>query len=318
MKKIRIIKNWDYPDLFRQTPRGKGIWGNYEFLTDTEDFCEYVITCNYSPNPVSVHTYKENVWSIQQEPPNEYFSAWHDVDSVYSRVYTPDSKKTDSRYIHSHGAIPWFVGKTYDELVTIPVPKKTKSLSFITSDKSIFKGHKKRLAFLEEIQGKVTFDLFGRGFNEIVNKWDALAPYKYSLAIENYSGPNYWSEKIADCFLAYSLPIYYGCENISQYFPKESYISIDIEDPNISLRIQNILDGNEWEKRLDAIKYARNLILHTYQFFPFFSNEIKKWEEKKIKNRKTKSLITIPNESTFFKSLSKRLKSLSNKITFPT
>ena len=30
------------------------------------------------------------------------------------------------------------------------------------------------------------------------------------------------SEKIADCFLAWTMPIYYGCPRIAEYFPAES------------------------------------------------------------------------------------------------
>ena len=64
------------------------------------------------------------------------------------------------------------------------------------------------------------------GFKSIEDKWAGLAPYKYSLAIENAVTPDYWSEKIADCFLTWTLPIYYGCLNLEDYFPKQSFIRI--------------------------------------------------------------------------------------------
>jgi hypothetical protein len=64
----------------------------------------------------------------------------------------------------------------------------------------MFKGHQDRLKFLEKISQVLEIDLWGNGFKRIPDKWDGLAPYKYSLAIENYSGLHYWSEKLADCF----------------------------------------------------------------------------------------------------------------------
>ena len=49
--------------------------------------------------------------------------------------------------------------------------------------------------------------------------------------MENAVIPDYWTEKIADCFLAWTLPIYYGCPNLEDYFPEKSFIRIDIEKP---------------------------------------------------------------------------------------
>jgi hypothetical protein len=46
------------------------------------------------------------------------------------------------------------------------------------------------MKFLRKIQkNNLEFDLYGRGFCSIEDKWDGLAPYRYSLAIENFSGP---------------------------------------------------------------------------------------------------------------------------------
>ena len=48
-------------------------------------------------------------------------------------------------------------------------------------------GHIKRRSFLQFIQNNasIDIDLFGRAVRAIEDKWDGLAPYKYSLAIEN-------------------------------------------------------------------------------------------------------------------------------------
>jgi hypothetical protein len=60
-----------------------------------------------------------------------------------------------------------------------------------------------------------------------------VSSYKYSFAIENFHNEYYWSEKIADCFLAWTMPIYYGCEYINNFFPLEAMIRIDINDPDV-------------------------------------------------------------------------------------
>jgi hypothetical protein len=148
-------------------------------------------------------------------------------------------------------------------------------------------GHRKRWAFLEYIQqdGSLDIDLFGRAVQFIEDKWDGLAPYKYSLAIENSSSPDYWTEKIADCFLSWSVPIYYGCTNLADYFPKGSFIRINIDSPREAFEsVKTILERDNWEKRLPALKEARNRVLHRYQLFPHLSRLIEVEPEKDLKS----------------------------------
>ncbi len=102
-----------------------------------------------------------------------------------------------------------------------------------------------------------------------------MAPYRYSLAIENFSNAYYWSEKLADCFLAWSMPIYYGCTRITDYFPAESMLVIDIHDPHYVDQIREAIQSKAWERNLEAIACARQLVLDKYQLFPFIAQEIR-------------------------------------------
>ena len=131
----------------------------------------------------------------------------------------------------------------------------------------------------------------------MADKWEGLVNYKYSLIIENYSGPDYWSEKLADCLLSWTLPIYYGCTNIEKYFPKNAIVSIDISDRNVGDKIARIISNNYWEKQVKLIGLAREMILDKYQFFPFFSSQIRRWEEKKQHRQKSLKYLTIPKET---------------------
>lgn len=101
-------------------------------------------------------------------------------------------------------------------------------------------GHILRMKFLEHMQreGFPQLDLYGRRQledipyyeGEINYYWDGLRDYRYKLAIENYNGPNYFSEKIVDAWLSWSMPIYWGCTNSSEFVPEDSYVYIDIEN----------------------------------------------------------------------------------------
>jgi hypothetical protein len=75
------------------------------------------------------------------------------------------------------------------------------------------------------------------------------------------------------------MPIYYGCTRITDYFPAESLIQIDINQPDAAMEIiQEAIASNAWQRNLDAIAYARELILNRYQFFPFMVRQIRHFE----------------------------------------
>ena len=98
------------------------------------------------------------------------------------------------------------------------VYKKSKLVSAIASNKAFLPGHVKRLEFINSIRGKV--DLFGRGMGvELASKLDGLKDYMFSVAIENVENNDYYfTEKITECFLTGTVPIYHGCLNIGEFF----------------------------------------------------------------------------------------------------
>lgn len=261
--------------FLKQTPNCSGLWKGVQFTLDPIQKVDYVIIVNYVPEITKFECSCENIWGISLEPPVPNYRWFYRSLAKAQRIYTTDIGRKGNKYIHSQVALPWLVDKNYDFLRSCSPPEKSKLLSWITSNKLIFKGHQTRLQFLENVTQAIDFDLFGSGFKRIPDKWDGLAPYQYSLAIENYSGLYYWTEKIADCFLSYTMPIYYGCTNLTDYFPKESFIRIDINQPQEAIEIiKETISSDRWKKHLDAIIYARELVLEHYQFFPFITQAI--------------------------------------------
>lgn len=94
--------------------------------------------------------------------------------------------------------------------------KKTKLISMVTSDKRHTTVAKKRYKFAKKNINKI--DVFGNGFHSISNKEIGLNSYYFSVVFENDITPDYFSEKLLDCFATKTIPIYYGCKNISKYF----------------------------------------------------------------------------------------------------
>ena len=300
--KVGIYYEYDHLDYINQTPNRSGEWDNIKFIINELDHSfDVFIILNQNTKPIQVECGSE-VWAILQEPPIKSFPWMFDDHSKFNRVFGPieNKKKKKTRYYNTHGALPWHVNKNYNDLVNLSIPYKKKNLSLITSNKSIFSGHIDRMKFLQKLQkSDVKFDLYGIGFNYIGHKFDALYPYKYSLVIENYAGENYWTEKIADCFLSWTMPIYYGCTNITEYFPSESLIKIDIRHENVIDQIKEVLLKDPYLESLDAIRKARNLVFNKYQLFPYIHEKINSINI--IPSEKNKKLIKPYKESIKFR-----------------
>ncbi len=182
----------------------------------------------------------------------------------YNTIFSP--VKSDEKITHNHGYLGWSVGKSYQELKKMASITKNKHLSCIVSDLHILKGQRKRLEFVQKCMDHgLDFDLMGKGFRPVNDKWEGLAPYRFSLAIENKSMPHYFTEKLNDCFLARTIPVYYGCPNLEDYFPSGSFIRMDINKPEEAIKIIEGLNETEYQKRLPDLEKARNLVLDRYQ-----------------------------------------------------
>jgi len=113
---------------------------------------------------------------------------------------------------------------------------KTKLTSFITSTRNMVEGHQFRLDCLNEIKNQnLNVDAFGRGINPINSKLEGLQDYHFSIAMENGTMENYFTEKILDCMLAGTIPIYHGCTNIGDYFNLDGIITFNTKEELVNI-----------------------------------------------------------------------------------
>jgi len=166
---------------------------------------------------------------------------------------------------------------TFEEIVQMKMPNKTKNISIITSSLAVLPFHLKRLDFLTKI--KETFgdkiDYYGRGFNFVNDKGDAILPYRFHICIENTSINDLWTEKFADPLLGFSIPIYIGCANIDSYFPKDSFYSLNINDIDGAINILNEILADPvkcYNQKIDKLLQARNLLIDEYNVYPTLVN----------------------------------------------
>jgi hypothetical protein len=74
----------------------------------------------------------------------------------------------------------------------------------------------------------------------------------FGVVIENTSHRGYFTEKIMDCFALKTIPIYWGCSNITDFFDRKGIIQFDNVDDFIY--IINNLDKNYYYNNLDAVE----------------------------------------------------------------
>ena len=180
----------------------------------------------------------------------------------------------------------WYVNRPFADLDSGNIPEKLQPCSWITSGIARTQNHRQRLAFLKMLQDSdVKFDLYGRGLPEwshslgsVENKWNAIAPYYYNLAIENYAENDlYVSEKLWDALLSWSLPIYYGGSAADKLLPAGSFLRLpSLDDKGITYIKEVTANPDAWHEAKDKIAEARQIILHELNLLNWLNNFVDK------------------------------------------
>lgn len=127
---------------------------------------------------------------------------------------------------------------------------KVKMLSTITSHKKQTEGHKLRHDIINYFGKKM--DVFGRGYNPIDDKIQGLKDYMFHIVVENVRQDYYFSEKLLDCFSTGTVPLYWGCPSIGEFFNEKGIIIFDnLED--LYLRLNELTH----QKYMDMMPYIK-------------------------------------------------------------
>lgn len=281
-QKVKLVlrsSQVDTPPTYRkQLPEKEAIWGSCQFTFDPMDReYDWLVVISDVPAilPGRVEHLacpKENTILVTTEPSSitRYGTAF--AKQFHYLITNQDEKVLPHpNALRTQTGNEWLYGKKFDDIISDVVPKKSKYLSTICSNKQ--QGHtlhRLRHEFTKILENEIPqMERFGRGYRWIETKAEAIDPFKFHVAIENEYAENIWTEKLADAFLGYAVPIYYGCPNVYDYFPEESIIPIDIYDMEGSIKkIKEIISSEgEYERRLDAVKEARRRVIEEYNLF---------------------------------------------------
>lgn len=139
--------------------------------------------------------------------------------------YRAMGKKFDAVLAHSKcgwmGAKFYPYGGSWIAFDRWGVHEKTKDVSLILSDKDTLPGHKLRHRAAEILKDKVDI------FHHFPSKFEALAPYRYSIVIESVKNSWYFTEKLVDCLSVGTTPIYWGTPEVCKFFDEDGIIPVD-------------------------------------------------------------------------------------------
>jgi hypothetical protein len=286
---IRVKITMPQWPLERQTPGQRGVWNGVQFFVNRPvKECDYWVVCEGVTGAEEVICPRDNTIFITHEPPTLRRYRTKFLGQFHTVITSHRDMKHKNSIFHQQG-LPWHVGrrqrehvnlswsKDYDELISMRSMHKEKMISVVCSSKKFSPGHKQRLDFAMRLKQKLgdEVDLFGRGIREIEDKWDALAPYAYHVALENSCVDDYWTEKLADAYLAGCYPIYYGCLNIERYFDPSALTRIDIAETEKALGVvESCIRQSRYEHAKHEIEKARLDVLNKYNVFPMICEHI--------------------------------------------
>ncbi len=296
----RGLRRGDSPAAFlRQFPGLHPQWGNclFDFDVDCRDYDWLVVDHDIPPgdgvlSEEKLSCPKERTMLITGEPSSitvygvDYLNQYGCILSFQE----PWAMRHPNVIFHQPG-LRWYYGLpfgdgeyiSWDQLAGMPPPEKNCTISTVCSERTgRVTIHSSRVKFTRLLKAELPeLDVFGHGVRTMVDKAEALDPYKYHIVVENHVFLHHLTEKMPDAFLGYCLPFYHGAPNAGSYFPKESFIPIDI---NNYARTRDIIKShianNEYEDRLPYITVARRLVLMEQNLFAIIDRMITDQEEK--------------------------------------
>lgn len=286
---VNILSSSNNPIFLRQFDSRK-FGTQYHFFENSKEnrLWDYVVVYEEIKTPISLKVKKGGLIFFSGESQDSRFYSSAFLRQFDHCVTTHTTKQKMGTHIYAQTALNWHFGYdcklkkfnfNFNDIMHMAPPKKSKNISVITSSLLMMFGHAKRLYFINLLRNRYgdRIDFFGKGVRFIDDKAQALLPYRFHICIENSEKPHYWTEKFADALLGFCVPIYFGDPQITQYFPSDSFIKIDINKPKDAFYIiDKILQSPEalYNKMLPAVMLARKKLINEYNFFPVFANYI--------------------------------------------
>ena len=288
--RVKVLSRLPEIEWQRYFPGPEPEWGECRFLFDpAERHYDWLVVYNdippagnerFSRNEELLASTANNSLLVTTEP-SSIKTYGNKFTGQFGHVLTSQEEWAlpHRHRIYSQPALHWFYGaggstpRTWREMHDAN-PVKSRSIATVCARKKHqTKTHIHRNQFVRNLKSEIPeLEIYGRGVKPIADKAEAIDTYYHHLAIENHFASHHWTEKLADCYLGLALPFYAGCPNAVDYFPADSFVSIDIYQVEEAVAsIRKTMQDKEYERRLPALREARRRVLEEYNFFAVIS-----------------------------------------------
>lgn len=232
-----------------------------------EDIYTHAIIINQAMPELAIP--KKNVIGLAFEP-YELLKVTHDfiqyAKKNIGKYYIGTNHQLPEPFIEGFSFM-WFANPKRE----IPLREKKRVMSIIVSEKKYAPGHIYRHQLVEHIiRNRLPIDIYGRGShlyksddNRIKGEFHDESPYQnymFSVCIENFRNPHYFSEKIMSPIMYNCMPLYWGCKNIFYYFDEVILLTGHVET-DIKLLLHVLKDPMKFYKPTYTEKNKKQICL---------------------------------------------------------
>ena len=168
------------------------------------------------------------------------------VQDKFDFIFTHDS----DLLIQSAKFVKNVLGTSWVDDEHAKIYEKNKMLSHIASNNKWARGHKLRHIIGDAIKGRYKADYWGSAYKKFDLKTEPLADYKFSITVMNAKHDNYFTETLIDTFRCGTVPIFWGCDNIGDFFNTKGMLKF-----NTGPELFEILDSLSEELYLDMMPH---------------------------------------------------------------
>jgi hypothetical protein len=220
---------------------------------------------DYVPSESELQINPVNILLIQE--PNQFFGL-HDWAIQNAQKFSCILTWSQSILDCCENALLLPFGTTFlhgkDKYKELSANKKDLEISFLCGPKKMIEGHFLRHSIFEKenditVNKKWIYSCPGE------EKYKCFENSMFHLTIENSKNQNYFTEKIVDAFVTKTIPVYWGCPNIEDFFDTRGFFTFTTKEE--AVEIINSLTEEDYYSRLPYIEANYDLGIYYAHYF---------------------------------------------------
>jgi hypothetical protein len=288
MPRVKVACNWEIENFNSLSHKiEKQFINRYNFAPDIQftesDTYDYLVIFNSFTNHSEIRVAKEKVLGFILEPPFHTHYYDQNIGAYCQKVYTCSAKKyyiNNDNFISAPSVMfSHLAGNAFKFFNNVSF-NKAKKLSFCVSDK---KGNQmydfRRELVFKILESDLDCDIYGSGWEisdsrykgNPADKAEALLDYEYSLSVENAIYDGYVSEKLFDCFLCNTVPVYFGSPTADTIYNPGSFLKLPFtgDFPALINWLKELTKSDSNSKFINPVLESKERYFRDYNIYNF-------------------------------------------------